>query len=133
VEIYEDFMLRFLFSVFAIDTAAYIGGTLLKGPKLAPAVSPNKRISGAVLATLAGYLAFSTLIAQDQTKYYAILGVCFSLIVQFGDLLVSYAKRVLRIKDSSNLLPGHGGFWDRCDSILFGALFIYYLQLRGLL
>lgn len=121
-----------LFAVFAIDTSAYIFGKLLKGPKLMPKVSPNKTISGFIFGTIAGTISFHYFISSmifDDAVFHIYIGILFAFVAQAGDLLVSYAKRVCKVKHSSFLLPGHGGLWDRFDSICAAMIFIYILQL----
>lgn len=125
-------LLKFVFSVFAIDTSAYVFGKIIKGPKLAPKISPNKTISGFFFGIVAGTIAFHYLMSSmifDDNELHIYIGILFALFAQMGDLLVSYAKRVCKVKDSSSLLPGHGGFWDRFDSICAAMIFIYLLQL----
>lgn len=130
-------LLEFCAVVFCVDIAAYAIGNMLKGPKLMAKVSPNKTISGFIGGLFAGSVMFEVLIADfvcpsDSMWFRLLIGAIFAIIVQFGDLLVSVAKRALKIKDASNLLPGHGGFWDRCDSIFAGAIFIVLFSLlRG--
>lgn len=107
------------FLVWSTDTAAFAGGKLLRGPKLAPAISPNKTwsgfIAGMVVGTAIGY----------ETSFWLFPGVfnlwgiaCLVLIAQGGDLLESQVKRWSDIKDSGFLIPGHGGVLDRLDSLL---------------
>ena len=124
------------------DILAMQVGTLVRGPKLCPAVSPNKTISGAigglcgslVAAIVVGIVA-AILCKSDARALlppwweYLILGLLGGAISQLGDLCFSLIKRHCGIKDFSNLFPGHGGMLDRLDSILFMALvvFCYYL------
>lgn len=127
-------LLQCLGAIFVVDTAAYVFGKMLKGPLLAPGVSPKKTWSGFVAAMLCGGFVFAFFVApyfllSDDLLIKVAVGLLFALVVQFGDLLVSFAKRVLGIKDASVLLPGHGGFWDRCDSIFAGAIFFTILKI----
>ncbi|MBE5804006.1 MAG: phosphatidate cytidylyltransferase [Clostridiales bacterium] len=124
------------------DTLAFLVGSRVGGPKLCPAVSPNKTISGAI-AGLAGSLLGSLLVgliawyccdeatrAQLPTLLaYISLGLLGGAVGQVGDLFASLIKRHCGIKDFSNLFPGHGGMLDRMDSVLFVALviFSYYI------
>lgn len=108
-----------LFLVWSTDTAAYVGGRLLRGPKLARSISPNKTwagfITGILGGTIIGYNTAFWLFPDVQNMI--IIGFLV-LIAQGGDLLESMAKRWAQIKDSSVLIPGHGGFLDRLDSLL---------------
>ena len=108
-----------LFLVWSTDTAAYVGGIFFKGPKLAPSISPNKTWSGFFAGMLGGT------IVSYEASFWLFPGVfnfwgivLLVLIAQAGDLLESQAKRWSQLKDSSPLIPGHGGFLDRLDSFL---------------
>jgi phosphatidate cytidylyltransferase len=111
------------FAVWLTDTGALIAGNLLKGPKLWPALSPNKTWSGAIGGAIAGMLAtaFLFLFLRANPWNGAALGLCASVIGQFGDLFESFVKRKSGRKDSGSLIPGHGGVLDRIDSMLFVA------------
>lgn len=119
--------------VIATDTAAFAAGRLIGGPRLAPAVSPNKTWSGlgggltaaAVVAALFGYWAGGPVLPL------AICGILMGVVAQMGDLAESAMKRAFGAKDASQLLPGHGGFMDRMDGLgpvavvlAFAALFV---------
>jgi CDP-diglyceride synthetase len=123
----------FISSIFATDIAAFSFGKIFKGPKLAPKISPKKTWSGFISGMLIGASAFYFLVLSNfegiELSAALFISLIFSNIVQFGDLLVSRAKRTLGIKDASNLLPGHGGFWDRCDSLFAGAIFLGVLMI----
>lgn len=110
---------------FFSDVGGYIAGNLLGGPKLAPSISPNKTWSGAlgsICLTVAGGVLMSL------TPYYdpnfiswlpaPLLFGMISVTAQAGDLLESWTKRQLNVKDSSHIIPGHGGILDRVDSVL---------------
>jgi len=109
------------------DTAAMAGGTAFGGPKLAPVVSPNKTWSGGIaglVATVAlslGYAAwvFPRVGVALSLKEALVLGVVISLAGQVGDVAESLLKREIGVKDSSGLIPGHGGVLDRLDSLYF--------------
>lgn len=113
------FLYWLLFLVWSTDIAAYTGGRLLKGPKLAPSISPHKTwsgfMAGMIGGTAIGYATSFWLIP----KVFNLWGIIFLvLIAQGGDLLESKAKRWSNVKDSSFLIPGHGGLLDRLDSLL---------------
>ena len=106
----------------ASDIGGYMLGKILKGPKLTK-ISPNKTFSGAIGSFIFSCTLFSSLIYYE-TKVFnfkiVIIGLMISLFCQIGDLFFSYLKRKANIKDTGNLLPGHGGLLDRLDGIFFG-------------
>jgi phosphatidate cytidylyltransferase len=115
------------------DTFAYAFGRLFGKRKLAPRISPNKTWAGAfggifgcVLAVAAAKL---TLLPGLFWYDIALLGISLSIFCQFGDLAESFLKRGFKIKDSGNIIPGHGGILDRCDAMLFGAPVILFFSL----
>lgn len=110
-----------LVSVWATDSAAFLVGSSLGGPKMAPLISPKKTWSGALgglLAAVAVTLVFQALGRVPRSGVFLGLGFGLALVSIAGDLLESVAKRKLGVKDSSGLLPGHGGMLDRVDSLL---------------
>lgn len=123
--------LLFLFALLWVgDTAAMGTGTLLGKHKLAPTVSPNKTVEGFV-GGLCGAVAVAviihfTLLSQISLILLVICALGASLLGQLGDLVESMWKRSLGIKDSSGIIPGHGGLLDRFDSLLFAAPFVFY-------
>jgi phosphatidate cytidylyltransferase len=109
------------------DTCAMAAGTLVGGPKLAPVLSPNKTWAGAiggVLGALVAALAFGRMILDrfalelPATQLLAV-GLAVALAAQLGDVAESLFKREVGLKDSSALIPGHGGVLDRLDSLYF--------------
>ena len=117
-----------LILTWATDIGAYTVGRTFGGPKLIPSVSPAKTISGAVGALIVSvvvtgiYVAFVLRpVAQLALTVTGIVvfGLVISLVAQVGDIFESMLKRDGGVKDSSSLLPGHGGVLDRIDSILF--------------
>jgi phosphatidate cytidylyltransferase len=116
-------LLALFFAVWLTDTGALFTGNLVKGPKLWPALSPNKTWSGAIGGAIAGTLATAVLFAVlDSNPWHgALVGLCASVVGQFGDLFESFLKRKVGRKDSGSLIPGHGGVLDRIDSMLFVA------------
>lgn len=125
--------LIFLTIIWITDTSAFFIGRSLKGPKLWPAVSPNKTWSGAIGGVLVVVLyGFILNIYLFDEEFFSIntlaLFVTVSVVGQAGDLLESAAKRYLKIKDTSQLLPGHGGLLDRLDSFLAVGLLVYFLR-----
>ncbi|MCZ8141884.1 MAG: phosphatidate cytidylyltransferase [Acetobacteraceae bacterium] len=110
--------------VWASDTGAYMAGRALGGPKLAPAISPGKTWSGAagglIAATLIGTGA-AALLAPGGASRAAAIAAMLGVMSQAGDLLESAIKRRFGVKDSSSLIPGHGGMLDRLDGVMAAA------------
>ena len=105
------------------DIGGIVIGKIFKGPKLIKKISPNKTISGSVGSFFfAAFMSISLVfLTTNILNFYSlILGLAISLGVQLGDLFFSFLKRKAKIKDTGNLLPGHGGVLDRIDGILFG-------------
>lgn len=117
--------LWFLIMVWCVDIGGYVVGCNLKGPKLAPKISPNKTWSGligGVLFSVIASIVFSFIFGSHANYiFYAVFGAVIAVIAQIGDLVESYIKRSIGIKDSSNLIPGHGGVFDRVDGLIFSA------------
>jgi len=113
-------LLFVLLIVWVTDILGYFAGRGIGGPKLWVRVSPNKTWSGAVGSTV-GSLVFAIVYAWlgfGEMVPLAILGVVLSVIAQLGDLLESAVKRHFGVKDSSHLIPGHGGLLDRLDGLV---------------
>lgn len=115
----------FLFAVvWASDSGAYLAGRLFGGPKLAPAISPGKTWAGAVgglaASVLAG-LAVAAAMAPGPIGRVVAVAAILCVATQAGDLLESAIKRHFRVKDTSSLIPGHGGLLDRLDGVLAAA------------
>ena len=126
------------------DIGGYVFGKIFKGPKLTK-ISPNKTYSGVIgsfVLSLIGALIYleyipSTLLQSYQDGYaeYGLEYNLFTLIIiliisfisQVGDLVVSYFKRLAKIKNTGNILPGHGGLLDRIDGIIFAVPFSYII------
>jgi phosphatidate cytidylyltransferase len=114
-----------LVSVIVTDVGAYASGRTIGGPRLWPRVSPNKTwsglIGGVAAAAVAGAL-FSWILGTGSPRWLASLGFFLGLIAQGGDLAESALKRHFGIKDSSDLIPGHGGVMDRMDGIVTASI-----------
>lgn len=117
--------LIYLFAiVWSTDILAYVGGRLIGGAKLAPAISPKKTWSGAIVGTLAGVIAgTAAVIVAGLANPLAAAGLALllSAVAQIGDLGESVVKRQFGVKDSSRIIPGHGGLMDRLDGFLAAA------------
>ncbi|MEP7214912.1 MAG: phosphatidate cytidylyltransferase [Anaerolineaceae bacterium] len=122
---------------FAVDTGAYAVGIIFGRHKLAPRISPKKTWEGAAGGMVVGFLAILLLNRIFDTGVAASVLLPFALAAppaaMVGDLLESWMKRRMGVKDASGLLPGHGGFLDRLDSLLFVMpLFYVFLKVRVL-
>jgi len=135
------FLFIILICIFT-DIGGYVFGKVFKGPKLTK-ISPNKTYSG-----LLGSFIFPVIVSLIYNKYYTLTGTYFSsklpgvnfelnflffilfisMISQLGDLIISFFKRKAKVKDTGNLLPGHGGLLDRIDGLIF-VIPILYLTL----
>jgi phosphatidate cytidylyltransferase len=111
--------------VWTTDTAAYVFGRMIGGPKLAPRISPKKTwsgfLGGALSAALVGAI-FALSIGETSMIKLALLSVALAVASQAGDLGESAMKRVFGTKDTSGLIPGHGGVLDRIDGLIFVAI-----------
>ncbi len=120
--------------VWATDVGAFFAGRGLKGPKLWPRISPNKTwagmVGGLVAAGLTGAL-FSSLQAPGLLWWMVILSMLLSFVAQAGDFFESGVKRRFGAKDSSGLIPGHGGLLDRVDGLLAATLALAFLAWLG--
>lgn len=130
----QDFGLEIVLSLFAIiwsaDVAAYFGGKLVGGPRIARGLSPNKTWSGIIAGVLAGAVAGvacaygfthgSSLVVS--LAVWASIGAGVSFVGLMGDLFESFLKRRFGVKDASRLIPGHGGVLDRIDGLMMATL-----------
>ena len=125
-----DLLGYFFLVVFASDIGAYLAGRALGKHKLAPAISPGKTIEGLIggLLSAAAAGAIATWWFFPELPYQASipLAVVLAAVGVLGDLTESAMKRGAGAKDAATILPGHGGFLDRLDSLLFGAPILYY-------
>jgi phosphatidate cytidylyltransferase len=124
----------YLFAVaWTTDTASYAAGRLIGGSKLAPHISPQKTWSGffagVLSASLVG-LAFAMLLKSGSVLALILVSVALALACQMGDLLESWVKRRFGAKDTSKLIPGHGGLLDRIDGLLLAAVLAGLIALR---
>ena len=113
-----------------VDVSAYFFGSIIGGPKIMPTISPNKTVAG-FIGGIVVPIFFCTIIFFNNSKISDIiyLSFLFSIISQVGDLIESGFKRYCFVKDSSNLIPGHGGLLDRLDSIFALIIFVSIIKL----
>jgi len=136
-EVGADLTLLLLLPVIATDIGAYFAGRAIGGPKIAPRISPSKTwaglgggmiAAGFVLAASARLLGDGSL-ATGYLPGHFLVGAAIAVIAQAGDFFESWMKRRAGVKDSSHLIPGHGGLFDRVDGLLavsfmFGLFYI---------
>jgi phosphatidate cytidylyltransferase len=123
-----------MLTTFANDTGAFFIGRAMGKHRLAPAISPTKTWEGAIgglISAILGAIVIAmvlNLISPFAFKYWQIilLGFLVGLFAQLGDLVESLLKRNMGVKESGNLLPGHGGILDRFDSLIFVGAVVYY-------
>ncbi|MBY0580910.1 MAG: phosphatidate cytidylyltransferase [Rickettsiales bacterium] len=141
-------------TIWIFDTAAYFAGSLIGGVKLCPKISPKKTWSGLIGGCFFTFILFflGLIFSNSFLKEYGfgimhqgnfeiifgstiagIIIVVIGLAGQVGDLLESWFKRKFDVKDSGNLLPGHGGVLDRMDSFFFAGIVLYFFVKIGLM
>ena len=135
---YINFLFILLICI-STDIGGYIFGKIFKGPKLTT-ISPNKTFSGVIGAYLLS-LMFIIIFFQILSFYnyknsfsyeILLLVIIISTASQLGDILISYFKRNSNVKDTGNIIPGHGGLLDRVDGMIFAYPFSYLLYLINL-
>ena len=127
----KTYLFYTLYLTTVFDAFSQLTGQLLGKRKLFPKISPNKTLEG-----LLGGLLFSMLttvlirsLLDISIWKSLVLGIGIASFAFMGDILASYCKRKFKIKDFSNLIPGHGGFLDRFDSFIFTGLFMFLINL----
>lgn len=131
--VYHNILLELFILVASFDTGSYLVGRLIGRYKIAPRISPGKTWEGAIGGYIFAVIGLSFLMLYEQGKlisWWIILGctpaVC--ILSFLGDLFESWLKRRARIKHSGTMLPGHGGFLDRFDGILFVVFFFFLFR-----
>ena len=127
---YEQFLFFIFFFTILTDVFSFFSGKIFKGKKIYPSISAGKTVSG----TLGGILipcTLSVFMFFNLTDPYLVgfSSIFFSIIVQLGDFLESYYKRLCSVKDSGNLIPGHGGVLDRLDGLFLLVVVIFILKM----
>ncbi len=125
--------------VWSADTGGYVGGRLVGGPKMNPAVSPAKTWAGAVggliMGGLAGLLVARLIYGDGSLGFYILAGASLGVASILGDMAESAFKRIFGVKDMSGFIPGHGGALDRLDGMIFATtamtLVLYFHMLFG--
>ncbi len=130
IRFYDADILFWMFSIiWTTDIAAYFVGKAVGGKKLAPDISPNKTWSGLAGGVVASALIglVSSLMFAGSAVFFVFISILLSLIEQASDLLESKFKRIFGVKDSGNLIPGHGGVLDRLDGLTLTAPVVLFL------
>ncbi|SCX99924.1 phosphatidate cytidylyltransferase [Rhizobium sp. NFACC06-2] len=121
----------FIFAVvWSTDILAYFVGRAIGGPKLAPSISPGKTWSGAIGGAVAAVIGGGAVSMAYHGRISALvlgLALILSVFSQIGDLFESFVKRRFQVKDSSHLIPGHGGFMDRVDGLVFACFTVFLI------
>lgn len=119
----SDILLWMFAIIWSTDIFAFFAGKSLGGPKLAPQISPNKTWSGLAGGVVASMLIgmISSFMFPGGLLFFVFISALLSLIEQASDLVESKIKRIFGVKDSGNIIPGHGGILDRLDGIVFTA------------
>jgi len=134
----RELVILAVFATFACDTSAFFVGRAWGRHHMAPAISPHKTWEGAIggfVGAVAAALALRSLLSLGDwslpLNYVEAIGVgcLIGVVAQLGDLLESLLKRRAGVKDSGNLIPGHGGVLDRIDSLVFTGVIVYYFVL----
>jgi phosphatidate cytidylyltransferase len=118
----------------AVDSGAYLAGRTIGGPRLAPRISPKKTwagLAGGILAAVLVGLATARAMGAASLLPLALASALLAIVEQGGDLAESGFKRYFGVKDSSRLIPGHGGFLDRVDGLLAVSLAVAVAQSLG--
>ena len=126
-------LLLVVVAVFAVDTSAYFVGSSIGKRQMAPKISPNKTWEGAIGGMIGGVISVLTFTSVSSLSLSInvggaiVLGLVIGLAAQTGDLIESKIKRMQNVKESSRLIPGHGGILDRLDSALLPLILVYYV------
>ena len=127
---YEQFLFFIFFFTILTDMFSFFSGKILKGKKIYPLISAGKTVSGTIGGILIPCI-LSLFMFINIIDFYLIIfsSIFFSIIVQLGDFLESYFKRLCNVKDSGNLIPGHGGVLDRFDGLFLLIIVIFILKI----
>ena len=124
IRILDNEILFWMFAIiWATDIFAFFAGKSLGGAKIAPAISPHKTWSGLIGGVLAsmGIGVISAIIFPGSILFFLVISVIISIVEQLSDLLESKFKRIFGVKDSGDIIPGHGGVLDRLDGMILVA------------
>lgn len=123
-------LLGVILLIWGNDTFAYLGGSLFGKHKMIERISPGKTWEGTITGILLSFAAsflFENLLLKTDTFLWPVLGILVPVLATFGDLVESLIKRQAGVKDTGNLMPGHGGILDRFDSLIFVTPFVFVI------
>ena len=132
IRILDNEILFWMFAIiWATDIFAFFAGKSLGGAKIAPAISPHKTWSGLIGGVLAsmGIGVISAIIFPGSILFFLVISVIISIVEQLSDLLESKFKRIFGVKDSGDIIPGHGGVLDRLDGMILVAPLVWLIIL----
>jgi phosphatidate cytidylyltransferase len=133
IELFDVFYVIIICS--STDIGGYVFGKIFKGPKLTK-ISPKKTFAGmfgGYFLSLISLLVIISFIDYDTTVVLFLLTILISTVSQLGDIIISYFKRLSKIKNTGKLIPGHGGLLDRIDGMIFAFPIYYLINLTGYL
>jgi phosphatidate cytidylyltransferase len=133
IELFDVFYVIIICS--STDIGGYVFGKIFKGPKLTK-ISPKKTFAGmfgGYFLSLISLLVIVSFIDYDTTVVLFLLTILISTVSQLGDIIISYFKRLSKIKNTGKLIPGHGGLLDRIDGMIFAFPIYYLINLTGYL
>tara|TARA_Y100000590_G_C15292136_1_gene852936 strand:- start:136 stop:501 length:366 start_codon:yes stop_codon:yes gene_type:complete len=118
-------------TVISFDIFSYLFGSVFGQKKLLPKISPNKTWIGLICGLLlSNSISLVYIYIFHELSFYYVIFINFILLLSFlGDLIESYFKRISKIKNSSNFIPGHGGFFDRIDSFILSVYALLFFNL----
>jgi phosphatidate cytidylyltransferase len=131
IELFDVFYVIIICS--STDIGGYVFGKIFKGPKLTK-ISPKKTFAGmfgGYFLSLISLLVIVSFIDYDTTVVLFLLTILISTVSQLGDIIISYFKRLSKIKNTGKLIPGHGGLLDRIDGMIFAFPIYYLINLTG--
>ena len=129
---YKNLIYYLFVIVFAFDSSAYITGKLIGIRKIVPQISPGKTIEGCIGGLIGAFITFYMAVWYQKIAVSIPVMMLINFIVCsmafVGDIFESFLKRQANIKDSGTILPGHGGFLDRFDAVMFAAYFFFFFR-----
>ena len=128
---FKMYIFFIIFYSITTDVSSFLVGKMFGGMKLAPRISPGKTLSGSLGGIILPLFFSLIFFSNSEVSFFliSVTSILFSLIVQIGDLIESSFKRYCFVKESSNLIPGHGGVLDRFDGFLLLTFFVYILKI----